>query len=107
MQQDQVLGGRYRLVGQLGVGGMAVVWKAHDELLNRHVAVKVLDRPPTASPAARRRVQAEAQAAAQLSHPNVTNVYDYGEAPDESGFHVPYVVMELLPGRTLSQRLAE
>jgi hypothetical protein len=106
MQQEQILGSRYRLTEQLGVGGMSVVWKAHDELLNRHVAVKVLDHSHTASPAARRRVQAEAQAAAQLSHPNVTNVYDYGEAPDESGDPVPYVVMELLPGRTLSQRLA-
>jgi serine/threonine-protein kinase len=106
MQQEQILGGRYRLTGQLGVGGMSVVWKAHDELLNRHVAVKVLAGPQTASAAARRRVQAEAQAAAQLSHPNVTNVYDYGETPDSSGDLLPYVVMELLPGRTLSQRLA-
>ncbi|MEV4517014.1 protein kinase [Dactylosporangium sp. NPDC049525] len=106
MQQEQVLGGRYRLTRRLGVGGMSVVWKAHDELLNRHVAVKVLDGAQAASPAARRRVQAEAQAAAQLWHPNVTNVYDYGEALDESGDLVPYVVMELLPGRTLSQRLA-
>ncbi len=106
MQQEDVLGGRYRLAGKLGVGGMSVVWKAHDELLNRHVAVKVLAGASAASPAARRRVQAEAQAAAQLWHPNVTNVYDYGEALDESGELVPYVVMELLPGRTLSQRLA-
>jgi serine/threonine-protein kinase len=106
MQQEEILGGRYRLIGQLGVGGMAVVWKAHDELLNRHVAVKVLAGAQAASPAARRRVQAEAQAAAQLWHPNVTDVYDYGEAPGESGECVPYVVMELLPGRTLSQRLA-
>ncbi|GAA3250159.1 protein kinase [Dactylosporangium siamense] len=106
MQQDQTLGDRYRLLAQLDEGGMAVVWKAHDQLLNRHVAVKVLAGPHTASPAARRRVQAEAQAAAQLSHPNVTNVYDYGEALDETGDCVPYVVMELLPGRTLSQRLA-
>ncbi|WP_327001855.1 serine/threonine protein kinase [Dactylosporangium sp. NBC_01737] len=106
MQQEQILGGRYRLTGQLGVGGMAVVWKAHDELLNRHVAVKVLAGRQAESAAARRRVQAEAQAAAQLWHPNVTNVYDYGEAPDEAGRCVPYVVMELLPGRTLSQRLA-
>jgi serine/threonine-protein kinase len=106
MQQEQIVDGRYRLIEQLGVGGMAVVWKAHDELLNRHVAVKILAGPTTASPAARRRVQAEAQAAAQVWHPNVTNVYDYGEAIVESGRHVPYVVMELLPGRTLSQRLA-
>src|SRR6185312_15868953 len=58
-------------------------------------------------PAARLRIRAEAQAAAQLWHPNVTNVYDYGEATTETGDCVPYVVMELLPGRTLSQRLAD
>ncbi|WP_426513701.1 protein kinase domain-containing protein [Dactylosporangium sp. McL0621] len=104
--QGQILGGRYRLTSQLGAGGMAVVWKAHDELLNRHVAVKILDATRAGSPAARRRVQAEAQAAAQLSHPNVTSVYDYGEVTTGNDGPVPYVVMELLPGRTLSQRLA-
>ncbi|MET7422936.1 serine/threonine-protein kinase [Dactylosporangium sp. NPDC005555] len=106
MLQDQVLAGRYRLTEELGVGGMAVVWKAHDELLNRHVAVKVLAGAQTAAPAARRRVLAEAQAAAQVQHPHVANIYDYGEATEGSGHRVPYVVMELLPGRTLSQRLA-
>jgi serine/threonine-protein kinase len=106
MHGEHVLGDRYRLTERLGAGGMAVVWKAHDELLNRHVAVKVLNGPQAASPAARRRVQAEAQAAAQLWHPHVTSVFDYGEATIESGDRVPYVVMELLPGRTLAQRLA-
>jgi serine/threonine protein kinase len=107
MQKGQVLGGRYRLTEHLGVGGMSVVWKAHDQLLNRSVAVKVLAGLPAATPAARLRIRAEAQAAAQLSHPNVTNVYDYGESTTESDPCVPYVVMELLPGRTLSQRLAD
>jgi eukaryotic-like serine/threonine-protein kinase len=105
MQKEQVLDGRYRLTEHLGVGGMSVVWKAHDELLNRSVAVKVLAGPQATDPAARQRIRAEARAAAQLWHPNVTNVYDYGESTTESDECVPYVVMELLPGRTLSQRL--
>jgi hypothetical protein len=107
MQKGQVLGGRYRLTEHLGAGGMSVVWKAHDQLLNRSVAVKVLAGLPAATPAARLRIRAEAQAAAQLWHPNVTNVYDYGESTTDSDPSVPYVVMELLPGRTLSQRLAD
>jgi serine/threonine-protein kinase len=107
MQNGQVLDGRYRLTEQLGVGGMSVVWKAHDQLLNRSVAVKVLAGLQETTPAARQRIRAEAQAAAQLWHPNVTNVYDYGESTSEPERCVPYVVMELLPGRTLSQRLAD
>jgi serine/threonine-protein kinase len=106
MQKEQVLDGRYRLTEHLGVGGMSVVWKAHDELLNRSVAVKVLAGPQATHPAARERIRAEARAAAQLWHPNVTNVYDYGESTADSNECVPYVVMELLPGRTLTQRLA-
>jgi eukaryotic-like serine/threonine-protein kinase len=106
MQKEQVLDGRYRLTEHLGVGGMSVVWKAHDELLNRSVAVKVLAGPQATDPAARQRIRAEARAAAQLWHPNITNVYDYGESTTESDECVPYVVMELLPGRTLSHRLA-
>ena len=107
MQKGQVLDGRYRLTEHLGAGGMSVVWKAHDQLLNRSVAVKVLAGLQASTPAARLRIRAEAQAAAQLWHPNVTNVYDYGESSTESDQCVPYVVMELLPGRTLSQRLAD
>jgi len=107
MQKGQVLDGRYRLGEHLGAGGMSVVWKAHDQLLNRPVAVKVLAGLQATTPAARLRIRGEAQAAAQIWHPNVTNVYDYGESATESGPCVPYVVMELLPGRTLSQRLAD
>ena len=107
MQMGQVLDGRYRLTEHLGAGGMSVVWKAHDQLLDRSVAVKVLAGLHASTPAARLRIRAEARAAAQLWHPNVTNVYDYGESSTGSDQRVPYVVMELLPGRTLSQRLAD
>jgi serine/threonine-protein kinase len=107
VRTEQVLDGRYRLDARLGAGGMSVVWRAHDLVLDREVAVKVLAGTAAASPAARERVRSEAQAAARLWHPHVTNVYDYGESPGDDGAPVPYVVMELLPGRTLSDRLAE
>ncbi|MEV4498709.1 serine/threonine-protein kinase, partial [Micromonospora arborensis] len=102
MQRDQLLAGRYRLLERLGSGGMSAVHRAYDEVLERDVAVKVL----VASDAnARRRIRAEAKAAARLSHPHVTSVYDYGES-SLNGSPVPFVVMELLGGHTLEQRLA-
>lgn len=82
---------------------MSVVHRAHDEVLERDVAVKVL---VGSDAVARRRIRAEAKAAARMSHPNVTNVYDYGES-SLAGEQVPFVVMELLTGRTLEQRLAD
>jgi serine/threonine-protein kinase len=85
---------------------MATVWRAHDEVLDRVVAVKVLAGRYSTDPQARKRIRAEARAAASLSHPHVTNVHDYGECVGDDGVPLPYVVMELLPGQTLSQRLA-
>ncbi|MFG1916427.1 serine/threonine-protein kinase [Micromonospora sp. NPDC048898] len=102
MQRDQLLAGRYRLLERLGSGGMSVVHRAYDEVLERDVAVKVLVASDTF---ARQRIRAEAKAAARLSHPHVTGVYDYGESPLD-GSPVPFVVMELLGGLTLEQRLA-
>ncbi|WP_275408579.1 serine/threonine-protein kinase [Planosporangium mesophilum] len=100
-----VLGGRYRLVERLGTGGMSVVWRAHDEVLNRQVAIKVLAAKLAADRHSRAMIRAEAQAAARLSHPHVTGVYDYGESVTGDGDTVPYVVMELISGRTLADRL--
>ncbi|HET8659817.1 MAG TPA: protein kinase [Micromonosporaceae bacterium] len=101
----QRLGGRYRLESQLGVGGMSVVWRAHDEVLEREVAVKVLAAEFAGDAASRERIHAEAQAVARLAHPNITNVYDFGESPDRAGRPVPYIVMELLDGESLAQLL--
>ncbi len=100
-----MLGGRYRLEGRLGSGGMSVVWRARDEVLGRPVAVKLLAGRYASDPLFRRRIHDEARAAAALSHPNVAQVYDFGES-DERGDRVPYVVMELVAGRTLAERLA-
>jgi serine/threonine-protein kinase len=102
-----LLAGRYRLADRLGGGGMAVVWRAHDEVLDRSVAVKVLAPGQAAGIAARARVQSEARAAAVLSHPNVAAVYDYGEATGSDGELVPYVVMELVDGVSLTDVLAD
>ncbi|MET7671577.1 serine/threonine-protein kinase [Micromonospora luteifusca] len=101
-----LLDDRYQVESRLGAGGMSVVWRAWDRVLERAVAVKVLAGAQAAARGARQRIQAEARAAAGLWHPHVTSVYDYGEHTDAAGHHVSYVVMELLPGQTLSQQLA-
>ncbi|MBL7255113.1 serine/threonine-protein kinase [Paractinoplanes lichenicola] len=101
MEVRQALGGRYTLLSELGNGGMAVVWRARDEVLGRPVAVKVLAGRFAGDPQSRARIRDEARAAANLSHPNIAQVYDYGEADD-----LPYVVMELVNGPTLQQRVS-
>ena len=98
---DRVLAGRYRLLDRLGAGGMSVVWRARDDLLDREVAVKVLATEGAADPSLPERVRVEARAAARLRHPHVIEVHDYGETED----HLPYVVMELIDGRSLADVL--
>jgi serine/threonine protein kinase len=109
---EVILGSRYRLTGQLGAGGMGVVWRAHDLVLDREVAVKVLAPQFARDADSRRRILTEARAAARLTHPHVASVYDYGygdygygESTSDPGGPVPYVVMELLHGRSLQERL--
>ncbi|KHD77160.1 serine/threonine protein kinase [Actinoplanes utahensis] len=101
MEVDSRLGGRYRLISELGRGGMAVVWHALDEVLDRPVAVKVLAGRYAGDPRFARRILHEARAAATLSHPNIAQIYDFGESGE-----VPYVVMELINGPTLQQRVS-
>ncbi|GAA0794933.1 serine/threonine-protein kinase [Spirilliplanes yamanashiensis] len=98
--------GRYRLIERLGSGGMSVVWRARDEILHRDVAVKVLATKLADDEAFRQRIRVEALAAAKLAHPHVTAVHDYGEAASADGRTVPYVVMELVDGESLADRLA-
>ena len=105
MEEERKLGGRYRLLNELGRGGMAVVWRALDEVLGRPVAVKVLAGHYADDARFRARILHEARSAATLSHPNIAQIYDFGES-DEDGGPVPYVVMELINGPTLQQRVA-
>ncbi|MFI5958532.1 protein kinase [Cryptosporangium sp. NPDC051539] len=100
--QQTVLAGRYRLVDQLGRGGMGTVWRAHDELLDRDVAVKEVLLPPGVDDETRddlmERTKREARAAARLSHPNVVTVFDVVEVEGR-----PWIVMELVQARGLNQ----
>ena len=89
---------RYRFVDTLGRGGMGEVWRAFDERLNRHCAVKVLRQ--TTDGATVERFSREARTLASIRHPGVVIVYDYGVDNDR-----PYLVMELLPGPSLAELL--
>ncbi|WP_433791968.1 protein kinase domain-containing protein [Actinoplanes sp. CA-252034] len=104
MEAERKLGGRYRLQNELGRGGMAVVWRALDEVLDRPVAVKVLAGRYAGDDRFRARILHEARTAATLSHPNIAQIYDFGEC-GEDGNPVPYVVMELINGLTLQERI--
>ncbi|MBG0561862.1 serine/threonine-protein kinase [Actinoplanes aureus] len=104
MEEERKLGGRYRLENELGRGGMAVVWRARDEVLDRPVAVKVLAGRYVGEDRFRERILHEARAAATLSHPNIAQIYDFGES-EENGRRFPYVVMELINGPTLQERI--
>ncbi|MEU6020091.1 protein kinase [Micromonospora sp. NPDC047134] len=97
---------RYVVRERIGLGGMSEVWRAEDEVLGRPVAVKVLAAGFAADPDLRAAIRREARAAARLAHPHVTQVYDYGEAALD-GRVVPYLVMQLVEGRNLADRLAE
>ena len=107
MEVQEKVGGRYQLLDELGSGGMAVVWRARDEVLNRPVAVKLLAGRYADDPQWRSRIRDEARAAAKLPpHPHIAQVYDFGEE-DENGACLPYVVMELVNGHTLQERVAD
>ena len=97
-----VLGDRYVLTRPIAMGGMGEVWEGTDLLLSRRIAVKILKDELRTTPAFIERFRAEARHAAGLSHPGIATVYDYGETGD-----VAYLVMELVPGRTLSELLVE
>lgn len=100
-QPDAVLGGRYRLLDRIAVGGMGEVWRARDDVLGREVAVKVLKEEYTGDPGFVERFRAEARHSAALTHPNIAGTYDYGEEE-----HSTYLVMELVPGEPMSDLLA-
>jgi eukaryotic-like serine/threonine-protein kinase len=103
-QNDPLIGrkldGRYEVVGRLGEGGVGVVYRGRQTQLGRFVAIKVLQQDAAASPEWRRRFEREARALSALAHPNVVPVTDSGI---DNG--VPFLVMELLQGKTLADLL--
>ncbi|GAA3910153.1 serine/threonine-protein kinase [Actinoplanes auranticolor] len=103
--QGSLVGDRYRLVERLGTGGMSVVWRGHDQVLGRAVAVKVLSPQLAGDSTFRDRLRLEALAAARLCHPHITGVFDFGESPLDEHRTVPYVVMELNDGESVAARL--
>ena len=93
--------GHYRILEELGAGGMGVVYRARDEQLERDVALKVLPPGTLGDDSARRNFRKEALALAKLNHPNIETVYEFGSAGG-----VDYLAMELVPGETLYAKLA-
>ncbi|GIF74583.1 serine/threonine-protein kinase [Asanoa siamensis] len=100
-----LLARRYRLVDRVGAGGMSVIWRARDEVLDRTVAVKVLSAALAADARFRDMVRDEARAAAQLVHPHVATVHDYAETVAPDGTVTAFVVLELLTGEELEAKL--
>ena len=99
---NKLLLGRYEIIEKIGEGGMAVVYKAKDRLLNRYVAIKILRPEFVKDEQFVENFRKESQAAAGLSHPNIINVYDVGK---EGNIH--FIVMELIDGKPLSQVIDE
>ena len=95
MSEIMILNNRYQLETQLGSGGMAVVYKARDLMLERTVSIKILRKGFSGDPAFGERFRQEAKAAANLSHPNIVTVHDFGF--DKGRL---FIVMEFIPGIT-------
>lgn len=98
---NQTYGGRYAVIERVGVGGMAEVYRARDELLGREVAVKVLSERHSSDSSFVERFKREAQAAANLNHPNIVSLYDYG-----SDGATNFIVMEFIDGKSLGELIA-
>jgi len=103
LEPNTLLNGRYQILGRVGEGGMATVYRALDTRLGREVAVKVLHSQYTGDEAFLQRFQQEAEFAASLgAHPNIVDIYDIGEDGD-----LHYIVMEFVEGQSLKDRIAE
>ena len=102
LKTGMIIAERYEILGKIGTGGMADVYKAKDHKLNRFVAVKVLKAEFREDKTFIRKFKSEAQAAAGLTHPNIVNVFDVG---DDEGVY--YIVMELIEGITLKEYISK
>lgn len=99
-EAGMIYGGRYRLESLVATGGMGEVWQAHDEIILRAVAIKILKQEYLGDPGFLERFRTEAKLAAMVNHEGIANVFDYGE---DSGS--AYLVMELVPGESLAKIL--
>src|SRR5271170_4940903 len=97
------LAGRYLIESEIGVGGMATVYRAQHKLVERLCAIKILNAQFAQDPVLRERFVREAKHAQRLSHPNVIEIFDQGETEDGT----PFLVMELLEGRTLADVIGD
>src|SRR5512145_3255070 len=95
--------GKYEILRPLGKGAMGQVYLAHDTMLERDVALKVMVAQIADDPEAKQRFEREAKAVAKMTHPNVVNVFDIGYHTDGS----PYIVMEYLKGQDLQKALRQ
>ncbi len=102
MMMGKRISGRYKILDMIGGGGMANVYLAHDMILDRNVAVKMLRLDLTNDEEFIRRFRREAQSATSLNHPNIVNIYDVGEEDD-----LYYIVMEHVDGQTLKQYILQ
>ncbi|MGY4098096.1 protein kinase domain-containing protein [Nocardia sp. R16R-3T] len=102
LNNGALIADRYRLQRLIATGGMGQVWEALDTRLDRRVAVKVLKSEFSADPTFRHRFRSEAKTTAQLNHPGIAGIYDYGETTDPSGGETAYLVMELVQGEPLN-----
>ena len=102
LKTGMIIAERYEILGKIGTGGMADVYKAKDHKLNRFVAVKVLKPEFREDTTFIQKFRSEAQAAAVLTHPNIVNVFDVG---DDNGVY--YIVMELIEGITLKEYISK
>lgn len=102
LENGTILSSRYEILEKIGVGGMAIVYKARDKKLERYVTVKVLREEFTTDEEFKVRFKIEARSAASLSHPNIVNVYDVGEDGN-----IYYIVMEYVNGDTLKKAIIE
>ena len=102
LKTGMIVAERYEILGKIGTGGMADVYKAKDHKLNRFVAVKVLKPEFREDTTFIKKFRSEAQAAAVLTHPNIVNVFDVG---DDNGVY--YIVMELIEGITLKEYISK
>ena len=100
MNKSDLLNNRYKLVDHIGTGGMAEVYRAHDTLLDREVAVKILHKQFVSDETFIAKFKREAKAAAKLSHPCIVNVFDVGHSED-----INFIVMEYVAGGTLKQEI--